>query len=112
MAFYHVIGGGYLLASILNGFLALLLTAGFLQNPLSGVVELTRGERIEGGFKQATAAGVVIQAGGQTIAFWLDKVQVIWTAAMSATSWRGIPFYLRGGKKDSGHSMAVNSQSR
>ena len=61
-----------------------MLTAGFLQNPLPGVVELTREECIEGKFKQATAAGVVIQAGGQPIAFRLDEAQVTWTAVMSA----------------------------
>ena len=44
------------LASIPKGFLALLLTVGFPDSPLPGIVELRSGEGIEGTFKQATAA--------------------------------------------------------
>jgi len=66
-----------------------LLAVGFLKNPLPGSVALTRAAGIEGRLKQATAAGVVIERGGQPIAFRLDKVEVPWKAAGSATYGEG-----------------------
>jgi hypothetical protein len=41
-------------------------------------IELKTGERIEGTFKQATSAGVVIQVGGQSITIPLEKVRAIY----------------------------------
>jgi len=42
------------------------------------VVELKTGQRIEGTFKQATPAGVVIEVGGQAIRFDPEKVRAIY----------------------------------
>lgn len=42
------------------------------------VVELKTGQRVEGNFKQATPAGVVIEVGGQTITFEQEKVRAIY----------------------------------
>jgi hypothetical protein len=53
-------------------------------------VELKTGEKIEGTFKQATAAGAVIEVGGQSLTFTMDKVRAIYLGAappaMPATS--------------------------
>jgi hypothetical protein len=48
------------------------------------VVQLTTGDRVEGRFKQATAASVLIEAGGQDIAFPREKVQAIYFGAVRA----------------------------
>jgi hypothetical protein len=49
-------------------------------------IELKTGERIDGVFKQATAAGAVIEVGGQAITIALEKVRAIYFgAAPSAT---------------------------
>jgi len=55
----------------------------FLSAPLSlcDVVELKTGERLEGAFKQATSAGVVIEVGGQPITMPLAKVRAIYFGA-------------------------------
>jgi len=45
---------------------------------LADVVELKTGERLEGTFKQANAAGVVIEVGGQAINMPLAKVRAIY----------------------------------
>lgn len=45
---------------------------------LGDVVELKSGERIEGRFKQATSAGVVIEVGGRPITMPLEKVRAIY----------------------------------
>lgn len=45
---------------------------------LADVVELKTGERLEGTFKQANAAGVVIEVGGQAIDMPLEKVRAIY----------------------------------
>jgi hypothetical protein len=52
----------------------------FLSVPLllGDVVELKTGERLEGAFKQATSAGVVIEVGGQAINMPLAKVRAIY----------------------------------
>lgn len=42
------------------------------------VVELKTGQRVEGTFKQATPAGVVIEVGGQIITFEQEKVRAIY----------------------------------
>jgi hypothetical protein len=55
--------------------LVLSLTASAL---LGDVIELKTGERLEGTFKQATTAGVVIEVGGQSINMPLEKVRVIY----------------------------------
>lgn len=47
-------------------------------------VELKTGEKIEGRFKQATDAGVVIEVGGQPITFGMDKVRAIYLGAAPA----------------------------
>jgi len=49
------------------------------------VVELKTGERIEGTFKQANAAGVVIEVGGQAINMPLGKVRAIYFGAAPAS---------------------------
>ena len=54
---------------------------------LADVVELKTGERLEGTFKQANAAGVVIEVGGQSINMPLAKVRAIYFGA--APSARG-----------------------
>jgi hypothetical protein len=41
-------------------------------------LELKTGEKVEGTFKQAGAAGAVIEVGGQPITFALDKVRAIY----------------------------------
>jgi hypothetical protein len=41
-------------------------------------VELKTGEKIEGKFKQATQAGVVIEVGGQAVTFGIEKVRAIY----------------------------------
>ena len=41
-------------------------------------VELKTGEKIEGTFKQATHAGVVIEVGGQAVTFGIEKVRAIY----------------------------------
>ena len=48
---------------------------------LADVVELKTGERLEGTFKQANAAGVVIEVGGQAINMPLEKVRAIYFGA-------------------------------
>lgn len=45
---------------------------------LADVVELKTGQRVEGTFKQATQAGIVIEVGGQTITFDREKVRAIY----------------------------------
>jgi hypothetical protein len=45
---------------------------------LGDTVEMKTGERTEGHFRQATDAGVVIEIGGQTVTFPLDKVKAIY----------------------------------
>ncbi len=42
------------------------------------VIELKTGQRVEGTFKQATPAGVVIEVGGQPITFEQEKVRAIY----------------------------------
>ena len=42
------------------------------------VVELRTGERVEGTFKQATPAGVMIEVGGQTLTFEQERVRAIY----------------------------------
>ena len=49
-------------------------------------VELKTGERIDGQFKQATAAGVVIEVAGQPITLQLDQVQAIYFGSSSRPS--------------------------
>jgi hypothetical protein len=44
-------------------------------------IELKTGERVEGTFKQATAAGAVIEVGGQPITIPLEKVKAIYFGA-------------------------------
>ncbi len=51
---------------------------------LSDVVELKTGERLEGTFKQATSAGVVIEVGGQSITMPLEKVRAIYLGSAPA----------------------------
>jgi hypothetical protein len=41
-------------------------------------IELKTGERLEGTFKEATAAGVVIEVGGQAITMPMEKVRAIY----------------------------------
>jgi hypothetical protein len=55
----------------------------FLSVPpsLCDVVELKTGERLEGTFKQANSAGVVIESGGQPITMSLAKVRAIYFGA-------------------------------
>jgi hypothetical protein len=53
-------------------------TAATLSLLLCDVVELKTGERLQGTFKQATAAGVVIEVGGQRITMPLAKVRAIY----------------------------------
>jgi hypothetical protein len=53
---------------------------------LCDVVELKTGERLEGAFKQATAAGVVIEVGGQAITMPLAKVKAIYFGAAKPTA--------------------------
>lgn len=48
---------------------------------LCDVMELKTGERLEGTFKQANAAGVVILVGGQTVTMPLVKVRAIYFGA-------------------------------
>lgn len=45
-------------------------------------IELKTGERIEGAFKQANSAGVVIEVAGQSITIPLEKVQAIYFGAV------------------------------
>lgn len=49
-------------------------------------IELKTGERIEGTFKQAGAAGAVIEIGGQPVTFALDKVRAIYLGAVVAAA--------------------------
>ncbi len=72
------------MASILEGFVALFLTAGLFQNPLPGFVELTSAKLIDGRSKKATAAGIVIEVEEQTKTFRPDKMQVTGNATTSA----------------------------
>ena len=60
-----------------------LLSAFVACGALSGAdtVELKTGERIEGFFKRATTAGVVIEVGGQSITLPLQKVAAIYFEA-------------------------------
>ena len=44
-------------------------------------IELKTGERIDGAFKQATAAGAVIEVGGQPITIPLEKIKAIYFGA-------------------------------
>jgi hypothetical protein len=48
------------------------------------VVELKTGQRVEGNFKEATARGVVIEVGGQAIAFPREKVRAIYFGPVPA----------------------------
>lgn len=52
-------------------------------------VELKTGERIEGAFKQATAAGAVMEVGGQSITIPLEKVKAIYFGAAPSASVAG-----------------------
>jgi len=58
------------------------------------VVELKTGQRVEGTFKLATPAGVVIEVGGQTITFEPEKVRAIYFG--SAPSPQAAPSALGG----------------
>jgi hypothetical protein len=53
---------------------------------LCDVVELKTGERLEGTFKQATSAGVIIEVGGQSINMPLVKVKAIYFGSAKATA--------------------------
>jgi len=44
-------------------------------------IELKTGERIEGAFKQATSAGVVVEVAGQSLTIALDQVKAIYFGA-------------------------------
>jgi hypothetical protein len=44
-------------------------------------IELKTGERVEGAFRQATSAGVVVEVAGQPITIALEKVQAIYFGA-------------------------------
>jgi hypothetical protein len=57
---------------------ALWLALFALSTANADVLELRSGERVEGKFKQATAAGVVIEVGGQNLTFSLTKVRAIY----------------------------------
>ena len=64
----------------------LLLTVAILR-PLAAaadVVELTGGERLEGKVAEVTAAGVVVEVGGQTVKFDPGKVRAIYFGAIGA----------------------------
>ena len=56
-------------------------------------LELKTGERMDGTFKQATQAGLVIEVAGQTITIPLEKVRAIYfgaptSAPVSGPSWQ------------------------
>ena len=53
---------------------------------LADVVELKTGERLEGTFKQANAAGVVIEVGGQAINMPLEKVRAMFFRCYAVTT--------------------------
>lgn len=54
------------------------LSSLFALSLIGDTIELKTGERIEGAFKQATAAGAVIEVGGQPITIPLEKVKAIY----------------------------------
>jgi hypothetical protein len=54
-------------------------------------VELKTGERVDGAFRQASAAGVVIEVAGQTMTIPLEKVQAIYFGAAKPTSALKVP---------------------
>lgn len=66
-----------LLAFVLSFFLTL------PEAMAADTIELKSSERLEGKFKQATSAGVVIEIGGQPVSFALDKVAAIYFAGVS-----------------------------
>src|ERR1017187_370987 len=47
-------------------------------------LELKTGERIDGAFKQATSAGVVIEVAGQSVTIGIEKVRAIYFGAAPA----------------------------
>lgn len=54
---------------------------------LSGdTIELKTGERVDGTFKEATAASAVIEVAGQPITFPLEKVKAIYFGAAQSTA--------------------------
>jgi hypothetical protein len=57
---------------------SILLLVTPVSSAFGDVVELKSGERIEGKFKQATSAGVVIEVGDQPITMPLEKVRAIY----------------------------------
>ena len=61
-----------------------ILSALFALNLRSDILELKTGERIEGTFKQATAAGAVIEVAGQPITISLEKVKAIYFGVADA----------------------------
>ena len=68
----------------------------FISLASADVVELKTGQRVEGTFKQATPAGIVIEVGGQTITFKQEKVQAIYFGSAPASqqqrvSWTSVP---------------------
>ena len=68
-----------------------ILSALFALNLRSDILELKTGERIEGTFKQATAAGAVIEVAGQPITIPLEKVKAIYFGVASSSTAAGPP---------------------
>lgn len=67
-----------MLQAIVRVFFPLLLFGAILS---ADVIELKTGEQLEGTFKQANSAGVVIEVGGQSINMPLAKVRAIYFGA-------------------------------
>jgi hypothetical protein len=66
--------------------LAAALSVLFSASASGDTIELRSGERVEGAFRQATTAGVVIEVAGQAVTIPLDKVQAIYFGSAKPSS--------------------------
>ena len=69
---------------ILLAYSLAILPSLFASSASGDTIELKTGERVEGAFKQADSAGVVIEVAGQSITIPLEKVQAIYFGAAPA----------------------------
>ena len=68
---------------VCHSVLTFLACLAFCAPSWADVVELKSGERAEGKFRQATAAGVVIEVGGHELVFPLEKVRAIYFGSVA-----------------------------